>query len=71
MLNAITDQAFTGARRQGRHEPVEAYAFDALMAMAVHAARPDQPAALANGGAAPVTDRRAATLGSSETPAGR
>jgi Domain of unknown function (DUF222) len=56
VLNAITDQAFTGARRQGRHEPVEAYAFDALMAMAVHAARPDQPAELANGGAAPVTD---------------
>ena len=56
VLTAITDQAFTGARRQGRLEPVEAYAFDALMAMAVHAARPDQPAKLANGGAAPVTD---------------
>jgi hypothetical protein len=56
VLNAITDQAFTAARQDGRHEPVEAYAFDALMAMATHAARPDQPAAPANGGAAPVAD---------------
>ena len=29
---------FTAARRAGRNEPVEAYAFDALMAMADHAA---------------------------------
>jgi hypothetical protein len=53
VLNAITDQVFTAARRQGRHEPAEAYAFDALMAMAAHAARPDQPALPADGGAAP------------------
>jgi hypothetical protein len=38
VLNAITDQVFTAARRAGRHESVEAYAFDALMAMAEHAA---------------------------------
>jgi Domain of unknown function (DUF222) len=56
VLNAITDQVFTAARRDSRHEPVEAYAFDALMAMAQHASRPDQPAAAANGGAAPVAD---------------
>jgi hypothetical protein len=44
VLNAITDATFTAARRAGRHEPVEAYAFDALMAMAEHAADGDQPA---------------------------
>ena len=38
VLNAITDQVFTAAGRAGRHESVEAYAFDALMAMADHAA---------------------------------
>jgi hypothetical protein len=37
VLNAITDAIFTAARRTGRKEPVEAYAFDALMAMAEHA----------------------------------
>ncbi|HZY29430.1 MAG TPA: DUF222 domain-containing protein, partial [Jiangellaceae bacterium] len=42
VLNAITDQVFNAARRDSRHEPPEAYAFDALMAMAQHAARPDQ-----------------------------
>ncbi|MGH8824161.1 MAG: HNH endonuclease signature motif containing protein, partial [Jiangellaceae bacterium] len=56
VLNALTDAIFTAARRQGRHEPVEAYTFDALIAMAAHAAAPDQPAAPANRGAAPVTD---------------
>jgi hypothetical protein len=56
VLNVITDQVFTAARRDGRHEPVEAYAFDALIAMATHAARPDRPAAPANGGAAPAAD---------------
>jgi hypothetical protein len=49
VLSAITDQVFTAARRHGRHEPAEAYAFDALMAMAQHAAGPDQPAARTNG----------------------
>ena len=44
VLNAITDATFTAARRAGRHESVEAYAFDALMAMAEHAAGGDQPA---------------------------
>ena len=38
VLNAITDATFTAARRAGRAEPVEAYAFDALMAIAEHAA---------------------------------
>jgi len=66
VLNAITDEVFTAARRKGRHEPPEAYAFDALMAMAAHAAGPDRPAApvdggaergvLADGGAAPAAD---------------
>ena len=45
VLNAITDAIFTAARREGRKEPVEAYAFDALMAMAEHAAGGDQPVA--------------------------
>ena len=44
VLNAITDAIFTAAGREGRKEPVEAYAFDALMAMAEHAAGGDQPA---------------------------
>jgi hypothetical protein len=47
VLNAITDQVFTAARRDGRHEPAEAYAFDALMAMATHTDRPDQVGARA------------------------
>ena len=33
-LDAVTDQIFQQARRDGRHEPVEAYAFDALMSLA-------------------------------------
>ena len=49
VLNAITDAIFTAARRDGRKEPVEAYAFDALMAMAEHAAGGDQPVAPATG----------------------
>jgi hypothetical protein len=56
VLNAITDQVFNAARRDGRHEPVEAYAFDALMAMAQHASRPDRLAAPANGRTTPVAD---------------
>ena len=51
VLNAITDEIFTAARRDGRHEPPEAYAFDALLAMARHAAGPNQPAASASGSA--------------------
>jgi hypothetical protein len=34
VLDAVTDQIFHQARRDGRHEPVEAYAFDALMSLA-------------------------------------
>jgi hypothetical protein len=37
VLDAFTDQVFTTAGRAGRTEPVQAYAFDALMALA------DQP----------------------------
>jgi Domain of unknown function (DUF222) len=56
VLNAITDDVFNAARRDSRHEPPEAYAFDALMAMAQHAAGSDQPTARTNGGAALVAD---------------
>ena len=56
VLNAITNDVFNAARRNSRHEPPEAYAFDALMAMAQHAAGPDQPAARTNGGAEPAAD---------------
>jgi Domain of unknown function (DUF222) len=34
VLDALTDRVFTTARRAGRDEPVQAYAFDALMALA-------------------------------------
>jgi hypothetical protein len=34
VLDAVSDQVFQTARRAGRTEPVEAYAFDALMALA-------------------------------------
>jgi hypothetical protein len=45
VLNAITDAIFQQARRDGRAEPVEAYAFDALMTLAQHVAGGgDQPA---------------------------
>jgi hypothetical protein len=43
VLDALTDQVFTTARRAGRKEPAEAYAFDALMALA------DQPVGPAAG----------------------
>jgi hypothetical protein len=56
VLNAITDQVFDAARRDGRHEPPEAYAFDALMVMAQHAAGHDQPAARTNGSPASAAD---------------
>src|SRR5215207_8490210 len=41
ILDPIIDRIFGQARRQGRHEPVEAYGFDALMAMAGQAADGD------------------------------
>jgi hypothetical protein len=56
VLNAFTDQVFNAARRDSRHEPPEAYAFDALMAMATHAVRPDQPAARTNDSPASAAD---------------
>jgi hypothetical protein len=38
VLDALTDRIFGQARRDGRHEPVEAYAFDALISLADQAA---------------------------------
>jgi hypothetical protein len=70
VLNAITDNVFTAARRNGRHEPVEAYAFDALIAMAAHAAGPDQPAAPVDGGAAPAALANGGTAPAADLPDG-
>jgi hypothetical protein len=44
-FNAVTDQVFRAARRAGGNEPVEAYGFDALMALADQAvdSAADQP----------------------------
>jgi hypothetical protein len=53
VLAAVTDQIFTHARRDGRHESVEAYAFDALIALAQHTTGTGQPTLLANGAATP------------------
>jgi hypothetical protein len=57
VLDALTDQVFSTARRADRTEPVQAYAFDALMALA------DQPAG-------PATDRRDAEHGEVDRRAG-
>jgi hypothetical protein len=70
VLNAITDQVFTAARREGRHEPVEAYAFDALIAIATRAAPPDQAAAPADGGAAPAALANGGTAPPADVPDG-
>jgi hypothetical protein len=40
VLDAYTDRVFTTARRAGRKEPVQAYAFDALMTLADHPVGP-------------------------------
>jgi hypothetical protein len=56
VLNAITDDVFNAARRHGKHESPEAYAFDALMAMAQHAAGGDQAVAPANGSTEPAAN---------------
>jgi Domain of unknown function (DUF222) len=50
VLDALTDQRFQQARRDGRKELLEAYAFDALMTMADRAADPNphRPAAAAH-----------------------
>jgi Domain of unknown function (DUF222) len=51
VLNPIIDELFTAARREGRRESREAYAFDALIELARrHGARPDDPAATPAGG---------------------
>lgn len=39
-LRSLTDARFAEARRSGRHEPREAYAFDALVALAERPAEP-------------------------------
>ena len=57
VLDALTDRVFTTARRAGRTEPAQAYAFDALMALA------DQPVG-------PATDRRDAEHGEVDRGAG-
>jgi hypothetical protein len=44
VLDALTDRIFHQARRGGRREPVEAYAFDALITLADLAADPPGPA---------------------------
>ena len=44
-LDPVIDQIFRTARRDGRHEPHEAYAFDALLAMAERACRTSVAAA--------------------------
>ena len=57
-LDAVTDRIFGQARREGRHEPVEAYAFDALISLAEQAA--DRAAGFAADRAAvPGVDRAA------------
>jgi Domain of unknown function (DUF222) len=55
VLDAVTDRVFTAARRAGRSEPVEAYGFDALMALADQAvgSAADRPAI--SGPGAPAT----------------
>jgi Domain of unknown function (DUF222) len=62
VLDAVTDQIFHQARRDGRHEPVEAYAFDALMSLADQAG--DRAADRAAGSAA---DRQNSTAGNGST----
>ena len=62
VLDAFTDRVFSTARRAGRTEPVQAYAFDALMALA------DQPAG--PGPAAMVRARRRAGVWLASTVVG-
>ena len=57
VLDAFTDRVFSTARRAGRTEPAQAYAFDALMALA------DQPAG-------PAAERRDAEHGGVDRGAG-
>jgi Domain of unknown function (DUF222) len=51
VLDALTDQVFNAARRAGRSEPVQAYGFDALMALADQAvdSAADQPNRISSG----------------------
>jgi hypothetical protein len=52
VLDPIINQIFGAARREGRHESAEAYAFDALITMAKHAADSDNPATAPGHGSA-------------------
>jgi Domain of unknown function (DUF222) len=52
VLDPIINQIFGAARRKGRHEAPEAYAFDALITMAKHAADSDNPATAPGHGSA-------------------
>ena len=58
VLDAVTDRVFTTARRAGRTEPAQAYAFDALMALADQPVGPaaDQPTTGGRGQALTGTD---------------
>jgi hypothetical protein len=60
VLDAVTDQVFKAARRAGGREPVEAYGFDALMALADQAvdSAADQPNRIGRPGQ-PATDAAA------------
>jgi hypothetical protein len=62
-IQPIIDQRFKDAHRAGRREPVEAYAFDALIHLAEHATGPREPDGAEEGGAG---DLAAAA----DTPAG-
>ncbi len=52
VLDPIIDRIFQAARHQGRREPHEAYAFDALLTLAEHATRGAGAAATRTGGKA-------------------
>jgi hypothetical protein len=66
VLNAITDTIFRQTRRDGRNEPVEAYAFDALMVMAQHAASDGAEPGAAHNGSTADTAHDAPPAGSGE-----
>ncbi|HWC37065.1 MAG TPA: DUF222 domain-containing protein, partial [Acidimicrobiales bacterium] len=57
-LSPITDELFHAARREGRREPPEAYAFDSLVILATEAASDEAPASKAAGSSAQPKRRR-------------
>jgi hypothetical protein len=66
-LDPIIDELFRAAHRAGRHEPRDAYAFDAVMELARRARGDDSPAATASAPAA--TGRRATATTATTTAA--